>query len=209
MIKDFLPRTFFQVHPLECARALLGCELVWNGCGGLIVETESYAVFNDEACHTFSRPAARAFVEKNRAGTVYVYLNYGVHWLINVLVKGGPEDGIILIRALEPIRGIAEMEKRRGTNDPRALCSGPGKLTQALGITGADHERDFCSGKQIGFLPRRRPMEVVADTRIGIRRAAEFPWRFLEHESAFVSVKPGKGKAMPATRRKNKQGQTE
>ena len=93
------------MHPLECARALIGCELSWNDCAGLIVETEAYAVINDEACHTFSRPSTRAFVERHPAGTAYVYLNYGVHWLLNVLVKGGPEDGIILIRALEPTRG--------------------------------------------------------------------------------------------------------
>ncbi|MES2571754.1 MAG: DNA-3-methyladenine glycosylase [Verrucomicrobiota bacterium] len=197
-MNGFLPRDFFQVHPLVCARELLGCEMVWNGCGGLVVETEAYGVINDEACHTFTRPTTRAFVEKHPAGTVYVYLNYGVHWLINVLVKGGPEDGIILIRALQPTRGIEEMEKRRGSNHRHALCSGPGKLTQALGISGADHERDFCSGNGIGFHPRSRPVEVVTDTRIGIRRAADFPWRFLEHESAFVSVKPGKGKIKPA-----------
>ena len=190
-----LTRDFFQVHPLVCARALIGCELVWNDCAGLIVETEAYGVINDEACHTFSRPSARAFVERHPAGTAYVYLNYGVHWLLNVLVKGGPEDGIILLRALEPTRGIRKMAQRRGTQTHHALCSGPGKLTQALGITGADHERDLCATKRFGFRPRTRDIQLVTDRRIGITKAADLPWRFLEHDSMFVSVRPRKGRA--------------
>ncbi len=185
----FLGRDFFQTHPLDCARALIGCELVWNACAGIIVETESYAVFGDEACHTFNRPSARTFVEKHPAGTAYVYLNYGVHWLINVLVKGGPEDGIILIRALEPTRGIELMQQRRGTEKPGALCSGPGKLSQALGIRGTDHERDLCSGGAVGFRPRLRDVEVATDTRIGISKAADRPWRFLQRDSLFVSAR--------------------
>ena len=185
-----VPREFFQVHPLECARALIGCELVWNDCAGIIVETEAYGVLNDEACHTFSRPSTRAFVERHPAGTAYVYLNYGVHWLLNVLVKGGPEEGIILIRALEPVRGIRKMETRRGTKRRDALCSGPGKLTQALGIIGSDHERDLCATKRFGFRARTREIIVATDYRIGITKAADLPWRFLEHDSLYVSVKP-------------------
>jgi DNA-3-methyladenine glycosylase len=186
----FLTRDFFQVDPLACARTLIGCELVWNDCAGLIVETEAYGVINDEACHTFSRPSARAFVERHPAGTAYVYLNYGVHWLLNVLVKGGPEEGIILIRALEPTRGIRKMEMRRGTKTRHSLCSGPGKLTQALGISGADHERDLCASKSVGFRPRTREIQLTTDRRIGITKAAELEWRFLEHDSLYVSVKP-------------------
>jgi DNA-3-methyladenine glycosylase len=167
----------------------VGCELVWEGCGGIIVETEAYAVYDDEACHTFSRPSARAFVENHRAGTAYVYLNYGMHWLVNVLVKGGELDGIILIRALEPTRGISRMEERRGMSKIEALCSGPGKLTQALGITGGEHTRDLCTSSTVGFLPRTGPVSVVADTRIGISKAAHFPWRFVLKGSRFLSVK--------------------
>jgi DNA-3-methyladenine glycosylase len=189
-----ITRAFFQVHPLECARALIGCELVWNDCAGIIVETEAYGVINDEACHTFSRPSTRAFVERHPAGTAYVYLNYGVHWLLNVLVKGGPEDGIILIRALEPTRGVRQMAMRRKTTRRNALCSGPGKLTQALGITHSDHERDLCRPGRIGFRPRSRgEIKVVTDYRIGITKAADLPWRFLAHDSLFVSVKPRTG----------------
>ncbi len=96
---------FFQRDPLACARELIGTELVWGRCAGIIVETEAYLVENDEACHTFSRPSARSFVERNKGGACYIYFNYGVHWMLNVLVKGGPRDGLILIRALEPTAG--------------------------------------------------------------------------------------------------------
>ena len=185
-----LDRSFFQRNPLACAQELLGCELVWGKCAGVIVETELYGVVNDEACHTFSRAGARAFVEKHPAGTAYVYVNYGIHWLLNVLVKGGTEEGIILIRALEPTRGIPVMAQRRGTNVLTALCSGPGKLGQALGITGQDHERDLCGGGPCHFRTRTEPVEVVTDVRIGITKAADFPWRFLVKDHPCVSVKP-------------------
>src|SRR5256886_4712978 len=110
--------------------------LVWGRCAGLIVESEAYLAENDEAAHTFTRPSARAFIERNGPGAAYVYFNYGVHWMLNVLVKGGAADGFVLIRALQPLRGIPLMQKRRGVRELTRLCSGPGKLTQALAITG-------------------------------------------------------------------------
>ena len=103
---------------------------------------EAYAAIDDEAAHTFTRPSARSFIERNKAGAAYVYFNYGVHWMLNVLVKGDA-NGFVLIRALEPRRGIELMKKRRGVDDLRQLCSGPGKLTQAFAITGRDHEMDL------------------------------------------------------------------
>ena len=187
--ESFLEREFFQGDFLDCARGLIGCELVWKECAGIIVETEAYAVHNDEACHTFARPSARAFVENHSAGTAYVYLNYGVHWLLNVLVKGGKEDGLILIRALEPTRGLRQMERRRGTSTATALCSGPGKLSQALGIRGSDHSRNLCGTPRIGFRKGALPVTVITDTRIGISKAVDFPWRFLLHDNAHISVK--------------------
>src|SRR5205809_5669545 len=126
---EMLRREFFQRDPLSCARDLIGCELNWNSCAGVIVETEAYNAIGDEACHCFVRPSARAFVERNHAGAAYVYFNYGVHWMLNVLVKGD-ENGFVLIRALVPTRGIALMRKRRGVMDARQLCSVPGTLTQ-------------------------------------------------------------------------------
>src|SRR3954447_16229209 len=142
----FVPCSFFERDPLVCARELVGTELAWGKCSGIIVETEAYLTLNDEACHTFTRPSTRAFVERNEPGAIYIYFNYGVHWMLNLLVKGGPRTGLILIRALEPRRGLALMKKRRGVEDVRRICSGPGKLTQALDITNRHHERSICAG---------------------------------------------------------------
>ena len=165
---------------------MIGSELVWGKCAGLVVETEAYLVEGDEASHTFNRPSARAFVERNKPGAAYIYFNYGVHWMLNVLVKGGPRDGLILIRAIEPRRGLAIMRKRRGVKDVRRLCSGPGKLTQALAITKRHHEIDLCSDPAHCFRARRDPeVSVVADRRIGISRAKDFPWRFTLRGSQF------------------------
>jgi DNA-3-methyladenine glycosylase len=184
-----LPESFFQIDPLQCAENLVGTELVWGKCAGIVVETEAYLVEGDEACHTFKRPSARAFVERNKAGAAYVYFNYGVHWMLNVLVKGGPRDGLILIRAIEPRRGLALMRERRRVEDIRRLCSGPGKLTQAFAITKRHHEIDLCSDRAHCFRPRPNDeVMVVADGRVGISRAKDFPWRFTLRDSPFVSV---------------------
>ncbi len=193
-----LDRSFFTRDPVTCARDLIGCELVWKRCAGIIVETEAYAAVQDEACHTFARPSAREFVARHRAGAAYVYFNYGMYWLLNVLVKGGGEDGFVLLRAIEPTRGVAAMTRRRLAHrrtplaHPRALCSGPGKLALALGVDGRDHGRDLCSARTIGFLPPPQPVEVEADVRVGISKAAHLPWRFLLRDSAYVSVRAGR-----------------
>jgi DNA-3-methyladenine glycosylase len=180
-------RAFFRRDPLTCARELVGTELVWGQCSGVIVEVEAYAAVNDEAAHTFTRPSARVFIERNQPGAAYVYFNYGVHWMLNVLVKGD-QNGFVLIRALEPQRGIALMKRRRGVQDLRRLCSGPGKLTQALAITGNDHEMDLCSDSRHCFKTRpNRVVDFVADRRIGITRSADLHWRFTLRGSEFVS----------------------
>jgi DNA-3-methyladenine glycosylase len=189
-----IDRTFFQRDPLTCARELVGCELVWGKCAGIVVETEAYSAVGDEACHTFARPSARAFVAKHRAGAAYVYFNYGMYWLLNVLVKGGAEEGFVLIRAIEPTRGLDAMQRRRSANrksaiqNPKLFCSGPGKLAQALGVTGAHHGTDLCKNPARCFLVRKKSTEVVADIRIGISKAAHLPWRFLLKDSPFVSA---------------------
>ena len=187
MIEHLIPADFFESDPLICAPGLVGTTLVWGSCAGVIVETEAYLAEDDEAAHTFTRPSARAFIERNRAGAAYVYFNYGVHWMLNVLVKSGRADGFVLIRALEPRRGINLMRKRRGVEDVTRLCSGPGKLTQALEITGRDHEKDLCINAKRCFLPRVEKVDVVADERIGITRSAHLPWRFTLRGSPFVS----------------------
>ncbi len=184
-----LPCSFFERDPLICARELIGTELVWGKCSGIIVETEAYLTLNDEACHTFTRPSTRAFVEHNPAGAIYIYMNYGVHWMLNLLVKGGDRSGLILIRALEPRRGLSVMRSRRGVEELRRLCSGPGKLAQALDITKRHHELNICSGSRHCLLPRKESkVRVVTDPRIGISRSKEFPWRFTLGGSPFVSV---------------------
>jgi len=183
-------QAFFRRDPLSCARELVGAELVWGECAGIIVEVEAYAAVNDEAAHTFTRPSARVFIERNKPGAAYVYFNYGVHWMLNVLVKG-EANGFVLIRALEPRHGIALMKRRRGVDDIRKLCSGPGKLTQALDITGCDHEIDLCGDPRHGFKKRAtEDLDVVADARIGITRSAHHPWRFTLRENEFVSRAP-------------------
>jgi DNA-3-methyladenine glycosylase len=189
--------TFFRRDPIRCARELVGTELIWGKCAGIIVETEAYLAENDEASHTFSRPTVRAFVERNKAGTAYIYFSYGAHWMLNVLVKGAA-NGFVLIRAVEPLRGIELMKKRRGVDDERRLCSGPGKLTQAFDITNRHDEMDLCADPRHCFAyssdgdvdSSRRSQakaDVVADERIGITRSAHYPWRFTIRGSKYVS----------------------
>src|SRR5438477_10794591 len=200
MKKQFVRRPFFQRDPLSCARELIGAELIWGRCGGIIVENEAYFAENDEASHTFSRPSARACIERNKPGAAYIYFSYGAHWMLNVLVKG-EIDGFVLIRALQPTRGIEIMRRRRGVDDERSLCSGPGKLTQAFDITNRHHEMDLCHEPAHCFAyrdqdvdssrrrsPQRPKADVVADERIGISRSAHHPWRFTLAGSKFVSV---------------------
>lgn len=181
--------SFFERDPLSCARELIGTKLVWGECAGVVVETEAYLSENDEACHTFVRPSTRAFLARNKPGTAYIYLNYGVHWMLNALTKGRAGAGFVLIRALEPLAGLEVMKARRGLQEVRKLCSGPGKLTQALQITRADDERDLCTDPAHSFhYGASRAVEIVADERIGITKSAELPWRFTLRDSPFVSV---------------------
>src|SRR5213076_2687201 len=180
--------SFFKRDPLTCARELIGTELIWGECSGIVVEVEAYAAIDDEAAHTFTRPSARSFIERNKAGAAYVYFNYGVHWMLNVLVKG-QANGFVLIRAIEPRRGVELMKRRRRVGDLYQLCSGPGKLTQALGITDRHHEMDLCVDPRHCFA--RTPgavFDLVADKRIGITRSADHLWRFTLRGSQFLSV---------------------
>jgi DNA-3-methyladenine glycosylase len=179
--------TFFRRDPVCCARKLVGAELTWGKCAGKIVETEAYLAENDEACHTFSRPTARAFIERNKPGAAYIYFSYGAHWMLNVLVKG-TTNGFVLIRAVQPVRGIELMKRRRGLDDERRLCSGPGKLTQAFDITDRYHEMNLCVDPRHCFAHSfGEDVDVVADERIGITRSAHHPWRFTIRGNPFVS----------------------
>ncbi len=189
-----LSREFFQRDPEVCAAELVGCLFRWNGASGRIVETEAYAEHGDEACHTFFRPSARDFVVREGPGSAYIYLNYGVHWLTNILCKN-PENGnngFVLLRALEPVEGIEEMKRRRGRDRLRDLCSGPGKLSAALGIGRDDHGACLITDQRSGLFHGEPGAEVLADRRIGISRAVEVEWRFLEKGNEHVSVPYGK-----------------
>ena len=186
MTNRIIRATFFQRDPIRCARELVGAELIWEKCAGKIVETEAYLAENDEACHTFSRPSARAFVEQNKAGAAYIYFSYGAHWMLNVLVKG-KTNGFVLIRAAQPLRGIELMKRRRKVDDERWLCSGPGKLTQAFEISNRHHEMNLCVDPRHCFAYGDDDVDVVADERIGITRSVHHRWRFTLRGSKFVS----------------------
>jgi len=195
---SILSPDFFERDPLLCARDLIGMQLTHRECSGRIIETEAYHEVGDPACHLFTRPSAWEFVRQYPPGTAYVYLNYGVHWLVNVLTcdPASGTSGFVLFRALEAVAGIPLMEERRGTNDPRRLCSGPGKLTSALGIGQGHHGQpltsraDFC----LHLPPSPAPAGVVTDRRIGISAAKDLPWRFLEKDHPGVSVPFGKAR---------------
>ena len=202
MKSSFLGTDFFSRDVLTVARDLVGVELVWHDCSGIIVETEAYAVEGDPACHTAHRPSAREFVKTRPPGAAYVYFNYGMYWLFNLHVKGGPRDGLILIRALEPASGIELMKFRRKKEKLDELCSGPGKLALALDIHGEHHGTPMAGrGKPAGcgLRPSDRflPADVVSDVRVGISQAVDFKWRFLAKDSPHVSVKHGKVKIPP------------
>jgi DNA-3-methyladenine glycosylase len=181
-----LKRFFFQRDPVTCARELVGCRLTCGELSGIVVETEAYDAEGDEACHTAFRPSARAFVSGHDAGAAYVYFSYGVHWMLNVLVKS-QRDGFVLIRALQPLEGIEEMKKARGLQDLRQLCSGPGKLTKALGINAAHHGRDMCVDADFSFSQATGVQLIESSLRVGISRAVELPWRFYAAGNPHIS----------------------
>ena len=193
-----LKEDFFTRHPIDCAVELIGCELHWDHCSGIVVETEAYTATGDEACHTFLRRGAQKFVDSHDAGTGYIYLNYGIHWLLNVLIKGNM-DGFVLIRALEPRAAQPLMGERRKLDDPLKLCSGPGKLTQALAILPSFHGSSLCYDPRRSFHARPdgdSAPGIVSDVRIGISRAADLPWRFLAEGSHYVSRPPTRSSAL-------------
>ncbi len=180
--------SYFTDDPVTCARGLIGARFEWRGCVGRIVETEAYAAVGDPACHTWSRPGARAFVENRSQGDAYVYLNYGVHWLFNFLVKGGKSEGFVLLRAMEALAGIESMRVRRPGVSDSLLAAGPGRLTRAFGIDGALHGTEFLNGPDCGLFTGD-PGNLVTGSRIGISRAEHFPWRFGDAASRSLSRK--------------------
>ena len=179
--KDFFARSVHEVAP-----DLIGVTLLCSGVGGRIVEVEAYD-HEDPASHGYGgRRTARNASMLGPPGHAYVYRSYGIHWCLNLVCgdEGVPEA--VLIRALEPTKGIDEQRARRGVDDVRALCSGPGKLCQALGITG-EHDGLPLDRRPFRLEPRRAVAEVVRGPRVGITRATELSWRYGEGGSRFLS----------------------
>ena len=189
---------FFDRPHLTVARDLVGCTLLWDKVGGVVVEAEGYAVEDDPACHQAFRPSTRLFVATHLPGAAYVYINYGLHWLLNVLAS----DGIVLIRAIQPTAGIEMMAARRNQTRETALCSGPGKLGQALSLSPADHGSSLLTADR--YVISRDALfdssRIVADVRVGLSRAVDRPWRFLLSDNPDVSVPHGR--ALKRTRKK-------
>jgi DNA-3-methyladenine glycosylase len=171
---------------VEAARALVGFTAVHEGAAGLIVETEAYHE-RERACHAHVGATARTHILFGRPGTAYVYRSYGIHALFNVVVEPPGVGAAVLIRALEPVDGLEAMRARRGREEPEGLCSGPGKLTQALGIGLERNGTDLRDGPVVLLPPEGPPPALVTSTRIGITKAPELPWRFSAAGSRYVS----------------------
>ncbi|PAX08081.1 DNA-3-methyladenine glycosylase [Sphingomonas lenta] len=169
-----MPPDFYTQPILDFSRALIGCELLVDGVGGVIVETEAYEA-TDPASHSYVGETRRNRAMFGPVGHAYVYRIYG-HWCFNIV--GGEERGsAALVRALAPTRGLDRMAERRGTSDPRTLCAGPGRLCKALGLSDA-HDGLRLDAPPFALLPRTAEPAIVTGPRIGITKAAERPWRF-------------------------------
>jgi DNA-3-methyladenine glycosylase len=194
-----LGRDFFDRSVHVVARELIGCALLFDGCGGVIVEAESYER-DDPACHAYVGRTARTETLFGPPGHAYVYLSYGIHSLLNFVAEPDGEAAAVLVRALQPETGIEQMRARRGERPDHDLCSGPGKLTEALGIglewNGADVTREpFALAAAEG---EWRGIDVVAGPRVGITKATELPWRFSAAGNRFVSrPRPQPAAALP------------
>jgi DNA-3-methyladenine glycosylase len=180
-----LRRGFFERSVHAVAPELIGATLLVNGVGGVIVEVEAYH-HSDPAAHSYGGRTERNAVMFGPPGYAYVYRSYGIHWCLNFVCEAEDSASAVLIRALEPRQGLGLMRRRRGVSEPRALCSGPGKLCEALGVT----------IKQNGLPLDRAPFELRArtvapqiaiGTRIGISKAVEHPWRYGMKGSRFLS----------------------
>jgi DNA-3-methyladenine glycosylase len=180
-----LKRTFFGRSVHEVAPDLIGATLLVDGVGGIIVEVEAYH-HTDPAAHSFRGPTPRNRVMFGPPGFAYVYRSYGVHWCVNFVCEQEGSASAVLIRALQPTDGIAAMRRRRKLQDERSLCSGPGKLTQALAITHAHNGLPLDAPPIALFAPLDRPA-IVAGIRIGITKAIELPWRYGLRGSRFLS----------------------
>lgn len=175
----------FSASSADVARSLIGATLFLDGVGGRIVETEAYD-HEDPASHSFGGPTRRNEVMFGPPCRAYIYRSYGIHWCLNFVCRPHGHGAGVLIRALEPLAGVDIMRARRGLDDVRLLCSGPGRVCQALGITMA-HSGMPIDALPFQLLPATEPVTVLTGPRIGISKAKDAPWRFGLAGSRFLS----------------------
>jgi DNA-3-methyladenine glycosylase len=191
--RDFFARSVHKVAP-----ELIGCSLLVDGVGGTIVEVEAYDS-EDPAAHGFRGRTPRNASMFGPPGHAYVYRSYGIHWCLNFVCEEEGSAAAVLIRALEPTDGIDTMRERRGLDELRLLCSGPGRLCQALAVT-REHDGLPLDRPPFELRARTEPVEIVAAPRIGISVARELPWRYAAAGSRYLSrplPKPGRRAARP------------
>jgi DNA-3-methyladenine glycosylase len=190
-----LRRNFFARSVHVVAPDLIGATLLFKGVGGVIVEVEAYH-HTDPAAHSFGGPTERNTVMFGAPGYAYVYRSYGIHWCLNFVCEAEGSASAVLIRALAPTHGLAAMRRRRGVADERLLCSGPGRLCQALGITGAQYGLAL-DAPPFAIFARTQDVDVAVGPRIGLTKAVDQPWRYGLRGSRFLS-KPLKGFTRPS-----------
>ena len=190
-MREPLGRSFFARSVHEVAPELLGATLLVDGVGGIVVEVEAYDR-HDPASHGYRGQTRRNAAMFGPPGHAYVYRSYGIHWCLNLVCDREGEPSAVLVRALEPTRGLETMAERRGTDRERLLLSGPGRLCQGLGVTG-EHDGSALDAPPFELRARATAPEIVTAPRIGISRAAELPWRYLVAGSRFVSRQAPRG----------------
>jgi DNA-3-methyladenine glycosylase len=180
-----LRRPFFARDVHAVARDLIGAMFLFKGAGGRIVEVEAYH-HTDPAAHSYNGQTPRNAVMFGPPGYVYVYRSYGIHWCVNFVCEQEGSASAVLIRAVEPTEGIAAMRRRRGLKDERLLCAGPGRVCEALGITGA-HNGLALDQPPFALSERTQDVTIATGPRIGITKAADLPWRYGLKGSRFLS----------------------
>jgi DNA-3-methyladenine glycosylase len=180
-----LTKSFFNRSVHEVAPDLIGVTLLVDGVGGRIVEVEAYNQ-TDPAAHSYRGETERNAVMFGPPGYVYIYRSYGIHWCMNFVCEPKGSAAAVLIRAIEPTEGLPLMRRRRRLTDARLLCSGPGRLCEALRVTAA-HNGMALDSPPFQLLARRAPVEIVAGIRIGLTKAVDKPWRYGEKGSRFLS----------------------
>lgn len=175
----------FSTSPLDVAEQLIGTILHVGNSAGLIVETEAYD-HDDPASHSFKGKTPRNAAMFGAPGSIYVYRSYGIHWCFNIVCREIGTGAAVLIRALEPLQGIEDMQKRRRTEKLKHLCAGPGRLGEALAI-GPQHNGLRIDQPPFRLEARQKTVHILSETRIGIRKAADWRWRFCLKNSPFLS----------------------